>query len=264
MLLNELNLKQLEPKKSNDPAQAKFNILSKTTDYSTNKEPLGFGAFATAHSTKQEPGTATKVVEPTQDLKRDGYFQYVKMLASHKEGTNNRYFPKIYNVEVFEDSSGTYTYSVDMERLHKFTDLSTEELLTIGNHIFSNFDQMIQHWNRTRQENRRKDKFHRQGMLNARKHHKAYKVQEDNKYEYVSQALLSGVSNAIKSGSSDIATNIKDSEFKRATMMIRGLIMRSHQDDWSYEWIVADIHQGNIMVRRGPFMPQLVITDPLV
>ena len=264
MLLHELNL---SPKPTTTDIHRKYNELRNPVEFKTgrfddNHEHLGSGAFAHAHSSKSEPGTAVKVAKPMKDLESDGYFLYISALSQHKEGTNNRYFPVIYNVDVYEDpNSGEfnpkYTYSVDMERLQSFPTLSTEELLVVGNHIFNNFESMIADNNESSRELVRLNRRRATPKTDIR-----VKRNRDGEYSETyhiacQDAILTGVSAALRTRRSTPATFIKDPEFKRALIVLRSLF-KSNKN------IVSDIHLGNIMVRRGPFIPQLVLTDPVV
>jgi len=275
MLLKELNL---EPQKTRASAQSKFSQLIKSPKYANKPhkslydledernpdiERLGVGFYSTAHATTEEPGTAVKVARPIQNLEHDAYFNYVSTLAKHKEGSDNRYFPKIYDVKVFQDRKGKYTYSVDMERLQKFSSLSLDEMLQIGNHIFNNFDQMIADANEKKKLMKRHDAEAKRQNFDPRPHHKEYSISPEA-YEWaVQSALIRGIGKCI-GVNADPATNIKDAELKRAIIILRSFVNKSQSDSDINKRRAPDVHQGNIMVRRGPFMPQLVITDPVV
>ncbi len=276
MLLKEINIKQF---KSAEPAQKKFGQLIKSPPHGedpsrslydlegkkdSDVERLGTGFYATTYAEKGEPGTAIKVARPIFNLEHDAYFQYVSMLAKHKEGTDNRYFPKIYDVKVFADEHGKYTYSVDMERLSPFRDLSVDELLRIGNHIFNNFDQMVADANEKKRNMKYQDRMAKRQFGSSRQHSKEDKIKDTESYIWaVQRAITSGIGKCL-GPNADPATNIKDSELKRALIMLRAMINKSQSETEFSKRRGPDVHQGNIMVRRGPFMPQLVITDPVV
>ncbi len=276
MLLKELNLK---PRKTTLKAQKKFGELIKSPAHGEDQyksiydlenernpdiERLGAGFFATAYANAQEPGTAIKVAKPFSVLKNDPYFKYVSTLAKHKEGADNRYFPKIYDVKVFKDPEGLYTYSVDMERLQPFSSLSTDEMLQIGNHIFYGFDQMIADANEKKKLMKKHDVNAKRQHTDPRPHDKKYSIKDTESYQWaISRAMMRGIATCL-GPNADPATNIKDSELKRALVILRSIIKASATETETGKQRAHDIHQGNIMVRRGPFMPQLVITDPLV
>jgi hypothetical protein len=283
MLLRELDISQVPIQKSRKTSADKFDELIKLPkskkkyhrsiyDLESNKdvERLGSGAYAHAYASTKEPGTAIKVAKPQKDLKHDGYFQYIEMLSKHKEGSDNRYFPKIYDVQIFQTKEGNYTYSADMERLLPLSTLSNEELETIGNHIFNNFGQMVSSSHDARKR-LQIDKQNRKVYGNEpwmektppREHGKDKALKGSDNYTYaINSALFTGISNAMTSDSP--ATYIKDPEFKRAMMIVRSLVQKTKNNPDGMTRRGPDIHGGNIMVRRGPYMPQLVLTDPFV
>jgi hypothetical protein len=67
--------------------------------------------------------------------------------------------------------------------------------------------------------------------------------------------LLKAIEKCIGYGE-QVATYIKDPRLKEAMIILRSLIKNDHD-------VAADIHDGNVMVRRGPGGPQLVLTDPV-
>jgi hypothetical protein len=296
-----LTPQKLEPKDTEVSARDNFDRLNRgqddrygaetQSDEENGIERLGSGLFGTAYSTKEEPGTANKVVRPASNLGRDGYYQYMKMLASHKEGSDNRYFPRVYDVEVFKSPPDPnqryqepYTYKVEMERLHRFSDLSVEEMMEMGNKLFSNFQALLSSYNQKRKnlrdENKVRDKIG--AGKRSRDEHERLKIQKQKvlfgqkgEEEYsrkfksvVEDAFFDAIRTAMEvpyrpaPGDKGPATNIKDPELKRALIVLRGFIKKSRKGDNDPRG--PDIHGGNIMVRRGPFAPQLVFTDPVV
>jgi len=292
-----LDPKKFEPKEIEEPSIDKFNKLNRGEDdrYGNRGESpgikrLGSGLFGTAYATHEEPGTAHKVVRPTRNLEQDGYYQYMKMLASHAEGSNNRFFPKVYDIEVFKSpnqadnwQNAPYTYKVEMERLKPLKDLSTEELVQIGDRLFSDFQSMISSHNNTRNSLRHDTQLRNklgfgkrdraeQESLRFRKQKPEYGDFKDEEYTYnyrdtVERALFAEIKSAMSAperharGYKGPSTNIKDPEFKRALMILKGFVTKSHTTG---DYRGPDIHSGNIMVRRGPYAPQLVFTDPVV
>jgi len=250
MLLTEITKLQAKLKKKNYVPQKTNDFYSNLAKLDPNKgwydqrndpnsphDYLGGGAYADAHASKEEPGTAIKTVRPQRNLNQDSYYVYLKMLASHPEDYNNRYFPKVYDINVFTTKKGHITYKVDMERLQPFDDLLEKEATAIGNHIFENFEQLNQ---------------------------SSYR-------NYPKATLISCIGTALGGSNrqyNNIDVIIKDEEFAEAARMLTGLINRikgvsMDTNGRSKRHLSLDIHTGNVMVRRGPFMPQLVLTDPV-
>lgn len=210
-----------------------------------DQEEIGSGMYATAFSTPQEPGTVRKMMtDPQRDLKGDAYFQYVNLIAKNDRMTKNLYFPKIFDIQVRSfyrkdftgnENLGTeYVYAVDMERLLPFSSLSSEEARMLGNKMFFDFE---------------------------RKHRPNRVVSGTAKIDYRHE--LSGRIEDTFMGKgpymdSDLtATVIKDKHYKQAVTLIKGMIEKS-------EGMHQDMHDENIMVRRGPGGPHIVITDPVM
>lgn len=206
-------------------------------------DELGTGAFATAFSTRTEPGTVRKIVKPQLEdtFERDAYFKYVQLLTKHERFLKNPYFPKIYDIQVktYEKNGGTYyTYAVDMERLDHWSSLSEEEALMLGKRMFHDYERL------------------------AKQHFKNNKGMPDQQrvslLEFIRFDIFKGY------GVRDFETHstvFKDSDLKKAIMLIQSLENVFKGAD---KTLFFDIHAGNIMVRRTPGGPQLVFTDPVV
>jgi len=209
-----------------------------------DQEEIGSGMYATAFSTQQEPGTVRKMVlDPNHDLKTDGYFQYVNMIAKNDRMTGNPYFPRIFDIQVRsfyrKDFTGKenlgieYVYAVDMERLLRFDSLSSEEARMLGNKMFYDFE-----------------KTYRPGRTISG----ADKV--DYRWELSGRIEDTFMGKGPYQTADNTATIIKDKYYKQAIMLIKGMISKS-------DVMTQDMHDENIMIRRGPGGPHVVIIDPV-
>lgn len=209
----------------------KFN--PKTTDLPSpdHTEQVGDeGSYATAYSSKTEPGTIKKVVQQS-DIRNDAYYHYIQTLAKNQRYTANPYFPKIFDIHVYEDLLGTHSYVVEMERLHPLNSLSDEEVWTIGRNLFDGFDNF------------------------------AHRVQPtSDAIAKLITHIMSGrfypSKNKPGSARHRMIDNVKDPKLKQALLLIRDLYRKNRN-------YFIDTHTDNIMVRRGRFTPQLVLTDPI-
>lgn len=210
-----------------------------------DQEELGMGMYATAFSTPQEPGTVRKVTKnPVDDLEKDAYFQYVSLIAKNDRMSSNPYFPKIFNIQVRsfyrkdftgEENLGVeYVYAVDLERLLPFSSLSNKEARMLGNRIFYDFE-----------------KKYRPGRVTSGKSKIDYLGELSDRIEVTFSEDVFNVSPSL------LATITKDRYYKQALLLIRAMI---HKNDSMFE----DMHDKNIMIRRGPQGPQIVITDPVM
>ncbi|KKK65684.1 hypothetical protein LCGC14_2971680, partial [marine sediment metagenome] len=197
-------------------------------------EKIGAGNYASAWSTKTEPGTVRKVVTDISDPTNDAYFQYVRMITKNERLSKNPYFPKIYDVQVVKDKLfdlPTYSYYVDMERLHSMSTLNDEEALTIGRNLIDGFDS----WrNQT---------------------HEGTKMYSNPAKALVGY-IMRMVSPRFLAKGNRLLDNIKDPNLKQALMFIKSVLRQNDR-------FFTDVHNENIMVRRGRHAPQLVFTDPL-
>ena len=203
-------------------------------------EMIGKGSFAKAFSDPQEPGTVRKIIGPiTRNwFLSDSYYKYVEMLAQNDRFLSNPYFPKIYDVQVKSfDRNGRemYAYAVDMERLHDYKKgdaaLSDEEAEIIGNMMFYDFDKQI-----------RKGTQKTFGLATAL------------------MVLITDVFRETSRNKHNVMTKIKDPEFKKALLLLKNLRLKQEVRGS----MAFDIHEGNIMIRRGRGIPHLVLTDPVV
>lgn len=196
---------------------------------------IGTGGAANVYSTEVEPGTVRKVVisrngtpfgtETT--LKRDGYFRFVKMLQK-KNRKDNPYFPQIYDVQINKLGDKKFSYTVEMERLYPFSDISDREAEVIGNRIFGDFD-------RLRSSYYRKD---------------VHKGDAKVFLQHILENLIS-----FPDKYADMMANIIDKDFFQAVMLLRHMVRVGLAQ--------SDIIEDNLAVRRSPYGAQLVLLDPV-
>lgn len=241
MKLNELKTvtpKELTPKlqKQGDD----FRAALKNVQPPENMRVLGSGSYAQTYSNEDEPGTVTRVTRRVQNPNQDAYYKYLSAIAKSDRIQRNPYFPKIYSVKVTQDMLGNHAYSVDMERLLDFDTLSPEECVMLGERMFFNFTGFTKAYVARRKEiapTHMRDKI---------------SVKDKGTAGFV---LLKAIEKCINYGE-EVATYVKDPRLKEAMIILRSLIKKNRE-------MSSDIHDGNIMVRRGPGGPQLVITDPV-
>ena len=230
---------------------------------------LGAGMYATAFSSEQEPGTVRKISNPRtiDTIEKDAYLNYIKMISENDRFTSNPYFPKIYDVQVkkltTKDDNARpwemYVYAVDMERLQKYDSLSNEEALMLGEKMFNDF-KGIAH-DMIEKKTVEIDDGARLAFANPLPKDRGR--EKRNAYTWYTGVLVDFIHYAITGGSkhpSMTTTIYKDPELKKAVMLLRSLKSKA---DFKGITLFYDIHDENIMVRRGPGGPHLVFTDPL-
>lgn len=200
-------------------------------------EPSKYGI---AFTTPDEPGTVTKIVRKVEDLNKDAYFQYVSALAKNDRISNNPFFPRIYKIKVVQDNQGNDLYSVEMERLLPFNSLSTEELNMIGNRLFFNYAGF------------ERDMLARRKEITPKSYHDKVTLQDAQTARFV---MIKALGKCLERPQ-DVVTYIKDPKLKAALLILQDLLKKNRE-------FLDDIHADNIMIRRGPGGPQLVILDPI-
>jgi hypothetical protein len=212
---------------------------------------LGAGAFGDVYGYDKDPGTAEKIsnLERVKSLSRDAYYLYLDMLSHNERMQNNPFFPKVYSLKSWKDTHGRVMYDVKMEKLQPLNVLSSEQIITMGERYFTNFDNkfntalkrkiQLKTYTRPRSDKPLSD---------------LQKTMNENAFKYAAmQAVASCLDESIKG---EVTTHIKDSLLRQAMVLIRGILIRK-------EGRLNDIHDNNIMVRLSPSGPQLVITDPV-
>lgn len=242
MKLNEVFFTpdQLKYKQTKQSIEPTWNRLTKPVP---GRERIGSGYEADAYSNENDPGNIDKIAKPgkIKSLSNDAYYQYLDALAHNERIANNPFFPRIFNLKTFRSKDGKYTYKVNMEKLNPLDTLSLEELVRIGNELFSDFNAVYQE---------RKEGHESVNKMRTKSEYAT------NVLTRLAQTALAQCFHSVLTASGP-STNIKNAHLKQAMMLIRSVLYKNKR-------FVADLHKGNIMVRRGPFAPQLVITDPIV
>ena len=241
---------------------------TKVGDLVKGKEAFDAGAFATVYSDTGEPGTVRKVVQTgSKHPKEDPYFRFIQMITRNQRFSGNPYLPKIYDVQVRRTDKGAglneYVYYVDMERLHPLDTLSEEEANMIGEQIIDNWNAWAnQRFDPGRDKRDPGNPLTRKQRRGGKMYHgpEKYKTALFSFFKNLHMRKPYPPVNPV-SGEKVPSTfrnidKITDSNLKQALLFIRE-IMRTDSS------IFNDMHAGNIMVRRGRGIPQLVITDPV-
>lgn len=243
---------QLRYKQLKSPIRRKHKELTKST---ADRPHVGTGVFATVFSPEKLPGSVEKIASPDkiESLSQDGYYQYLDMLSKNGRSLNNPFFPKIHSLKTYRGSDGEYTYNVEMEQLHPLTSLSLEEIMTIGHRLFSNFDHTLDEYKKAHNFKQRYSYNPKNKSDEQNNNITGHRNKDLHEMGLAALALL--FDKAIDS-TRNASTTIIDSNLKKALMLIRQVVNTNPES-------APDIHAANLMVRRGPFMPQVVITDPI-
>ncbi len=242
MKLNELTT--ITPKDLIAKGKAKqldpYKAMKKLHPQDTENMEIHGGGSARTYIDNDEPGTATRITRKVEDVKQDSYFKYISAIAKSDRIQRNPFFPKIYGVQVLGDKQGNQMYKVEMERLLDFDTLSAEECVMLGERLFFNFAGFAKEYVARRKE------------VVPSQHRDKVSLKSKGTAGFV---LLKAMEKCCTYGES-VATYIKDPKLKEAMIILRDLIKKDSD-------VSPDFHDGNIMVRRGPGGPQLVLTDPV-
>jgi hypothetical protein len=240
---------QLKYKQIDTPIMNKWNELK--TRNQTTRPQIGNGLYADVYEPENDPGSVDKVAKPggIQSLSKDGYYQYLETISKNSRMQNNPFFPKVYKLETFKDKNATYpyneyTYEVNLEKLHPLKSLSAEEAIRLGRNLFTDFDVKLKE---------RKKEYgvykHKPSPTDPDREER----REQTVHAMAIPTLADCFDHALAAHTP--VTTIKNSHLKQAILLIRNVIKRAGGS--------PDLHSGNLMVRRGPFEPQIVITDPV-
>jgi len=212
----------------------------RATGRNKDAEYVGGGSFADAFANpKRTPHDIRKLSNmPRNAHDLDGFFYYLMALEKNPDNTNP-YYPRIRQAKVYIDTDAAQfsngpdprrdevTYSAQMERLVDLRQLSQKETDAILLRIFGENTEGVT------------------AVLGRMEGH-PYGLE-----------LLTVLGQAVKHAGSKAGLNgmIVDEDFLRATAFIKKI-----SDKYS---IGLDLHDENIMIRRGPTGVHLVLTDPL-
>ena len=185
---------------------------------------LGHGAYATAVKVKGK-NEVMKISRGTADVADDPWYQYVSRLASDDHIASNPWFPRVYKMKVYEttDKVFKYFYVAYMEELYPLTSLGDDELRHL---IAKSVQPKLTSRIRAAIPMSTYDPMKKLETMDAQK---------------LRDVLVDKVR----------SWKARDPQLKQAL----DFLMNFHKD--------TDITEWNIMVRRTPVGPQLVLADPL-
>lgn len=245
MKLNEIVDTQIKRVRTR---QGNSRTVSDRLDQKRDKpNVIGTGDFARVEKHKNlPPNTVVKYGNSHGNAEDDGYVNWLNQVTKDKRAASNPYLPRIYKVQFVDDDQ----FIVFMEELEDFDTLSNAELAAIGRRAFGNIEMLKtlidfapKHMVEFYQDNivkygRIKDEDFRTLRLKT------------NEEEFIKAAFPKLLENIIH----DVVDPniVKDPQLKEALQYVADAPRGS-----------LDLHLGNVMVRRGPYGAQLVITDPL-
>lgn len=231
MKILELLERLIQPEQSSKQYRGHFND---TPEYAHPDKILGGGLYSVARDDKTDPHMVKKSnYRPMGNIKyngraeRDPFDAYIDYIIDN-DLMDNIHFPRVYNVKRIKDQDGKQVSKYQMERLVPLTNLSFEEFSALIETHFKQrlalpFDGNTSKW---------------------------------DDYEYkIARDAIAQVLNAAAGGDGRALSTIKLYALEDAVNHINKLAKRTRA--------TLDIHRENIMVRRTPHGPQLVITDPL-
>ena len=199
--------------------------------YEKNKDDPTVGRYSQVKPDTNDPHMVNKKsFDPIKDLEtNDGYFYYINKISESGIADGNPYFPRVYDVNVYRDSTGKATFDAKIEKLEHSDNLSEEELLLVANHCFKDFE-------------------------DAMKRKAAYGGTLERKIPTKKLLILKTISMLLYD-SLRHQGYVKDPMLADAMKFIDELYRKNKKVD-------EDLHEDNFMFRRGRYGLQLVITDP--
>lgn len=215
-------------------------LQNQLTRLGVSSKELGDGLFSVVIDHGHDPGTVQKVAfgangigYSVNDLMRDGYFQYLMKMTQHGMDWNP-YLPKVYDIKFYEAKDGLIAFVLEMERLHSFRKTNSKELMAMGTKMFGpEFETAVE------QSARRTG------------------ADEEKKADFMQKLIATELESKVSGHGSD-GFKIKDSRLRHA-IAVASKAMRAQGPDVGF----ADLHRGNIMVRRTPYGTQPVLIDPI-
>jgi hypothetical protein len=216
------------------------NVPNYTDDVEANrydrlergKQP-GEGHYSKVEPKEDDPHMVTKTsYDPHKELElKDGYFYYINEIYKTKVAQGNPCFPRVYEINVYRDSTGAAKFKADIEKLEEAISASEEEILALGKRMFLHFDQS-----------------HELNMANSLTFRNTKNTSNKTKY-------LDSIANELYKSTYNPASYIRDENLVEAMKFISKLEKQNKKVD-------LDLHSENFMFRRGKNGIQLVITDP--
>ncbi len=203
---------------------------------------LGQGRHGHVYDTN--PHTVTRIGTPYDE--RDDHTRYIKTIAKNERMASNPYFPRVYKHKTYRSPRQELLTSMEVEKLTRWDEISTEELLYVGELAYGPY--FLQRLNQETvapvidQARRKREKINNRAAENKNK---------QEPYTIVN-LLTDMLSDSLNNSTSSV--NIIDPQLKQALMLIKS-IKRGNSG--------GDIYRDNIMFRRTPHGVHLVFTDPL-
>jgi len=184
------------------------------------------GAYGSVRLHKRDPHLVRKrSIKPRGNLMSDGYYAFISdLIEFYKRHGPNPYLPRIYNIHHVEDSEGEKIYTADIERLFELDTLTKKDIESIFYRMFG----------QEYEDKGADDDFEMASMM---------------------EAVITALRNAVELNEYTFGKlQISDEQLIKALRFIRNVAEEGY-------WI--DVRLPNIMVRRTPHGPQLVLTDPI-
>lgn len=193
------------------------------TGRKASNRELGNGGFSAVKPHSKDPHMVKKHNTGPAAAEIDGYNVYVGLLVDH-DLMDNPHFPRVYNATQIKDKKGNFINTFDIEKLEDFMHLSPEDAEAIVRNHFQ------------------------KGVIDIDP-----KWFVDGESYFLADVIADRVHDALYYGD---FSQLKG-KFAEAVQTLNKIF---HDEGLIRN---LDMHSGNVMMRRTPHGPQLVITDPL-
>lgn len=212
---------------------------------------VGQGRHGDVYDTN--PHTVTRIGTP-RDLS-DAHTRYIKTIAQNDRMSSNPYFPRVYKHKTHQYYNPRDIHdpeiltSMEVEKLIPWTDLSSEELLRVGEMAYGPyFLQELRLYTQSCDVVRARQ--YRKKISDVNQQNK--NISKPGEIIYVLTDMLTNSLNNYMDRKTTV--NIADPQLKQAIILLKSIKRKG-----SY----GDINMYNIMFRRTPYGVHLVFTDPL-
>lgn len=210
-----------------NPAQAtkQFSGKLKRREWGggSGRKELGMGGYASVKPHPTDDFLVKKHHTGPDAAADDGYNAYIKYVIDN-DLMDNPHFPRVYNITKIKDKAGKFIYTYDVEKLNDLNSMTREDYEAIIN---THFNSNAMHF---------------------------ADFDSDSVWENAMR-----MAKVVRSGIQSDTPSYFTGSFRDAVKKIIADRYNIRRENGSA--VGLDVHAGNIMFRRTPHGPQLVLTD---
>jgi hypothetical protein len=252
-------------------------LYDRTSALNNPKRLIGKGKYGITVKSNN-PHEVVKLSSHNENRVEDHYNFFVDavLFYNEKHGQSNPFFPRFFKVVTAKQKGERHDMVqkkiVKMERLLPFRSCTAQEIFTMGTHYFGDdfkvrildsdsFKELMvsgASWEKTAEE--RFNAKYGKGRT-VKEYDLMRMIKEDN--PKLKNMMIAIITRLIDSNVNDPNEEvIVDPRLLDAVEWVHHCMTNPQDIGYQYASPGNDIHEGNLMIRRGGAYPQLVITDP--